>query len=544
MTGILAGFSGRKSEIEAENARRAEIAAGREAKIYEALIASPDPEIQALAATGLLSSAQPQKRKGGLRGWLGEVESSPILPQVQAMFRPKTETVEHREPPTMQGFIPETPAAAAPAAMPAGNVVEPGMPPPQPIRADVRAVGTPPGRVLTTSQKTTHRATFRTPEEQALLSRKATAQGDVEGEVAGLIATGFSEAEARELIKQQYQRRALGLGSQAAAFQSEDGELPDGTPIKGVFDRVSGQYLDPITRQPIPGFRPRSVTGRQFYGVTREALAREMFGRNYGELDQTQAAEVMQAEQKYLSSSAYNRTAGATPALIQRELTMPADLKTAQSTGVPVGTTPSQVGGQAVPTMPQQNQRRNLSNVSTQLAHIQKELLGVLPREGELAGLAPGLALSVRAKYSDRVRIARLQAAVNDIVSTVARNVNESRGTETEMDANRAYSAVVQVRDNWANILSGDTQESAAARIEETQKVIQQILNNLPAQPTPTGPGVGAPPPGAAAPPAAAAAGTPDLTGLQPGRRRTFKSGPFAGQTWRIGASGQPERVP
>jgi hypothetical protein len=40
-------------------------------------------------------------------------------------------------------------------------------------------------------------------------------------------------------------------------------------------------------------------------------------------------------------------------------------------------------------------------------------------------------------------------------------------------------------------------------------------------------------------------AGTPapDLTGLQPGHGRTFRSGPFAGQTWTLDASGNPVQV-
>ena len=36
---------------------------------------------------------------------------------------------------------------------------------------------------------------------------------------------------------------------------------------------------------------------------------------------------------------------------------------------------------------------------------------------------------------------------------------------------------------------------------------------------------------------------TPTLTGLARGQGRTFSAGPFSGQTWTIGADGQPQRV-
>lgn len=50
-----------------------------------------------------------------------------------------------------------------------------------------------------------------------------------------------------------------------------------------------------------------------------------------------------------------------------------------------------------------------------------------------------------------------------------------------------------------------------------------------------------APPPGAGT--ASGSSGTPDLSGLQAGHGRTFNSGPFAGQTWTVDASGKPQQV-
>jgi hypothetical protein len=60
------------------------------------------------------------------------------------------------------------------------------------------------------------------------------------------------------------------------AAQSIAGELPDGTPAFGIFDRINEQYLDPATREPIEGFRPRTTTGSQSLGVYAERAAREL----------------------------------------------------------------------------------------------------------------------------------------------------------------------------------------------------------------------------------------------------------------------------
>ena len=94
--GLLSGFLGRKGEVEAENRRAAELSSQRESDVYRALLGEGvNPEIQAMALAGMLESAQPKKKKGGFKGWLGEMETSPTFQRLQQFLT--TPQVEERE---------------------------------------------------------------------------------------------------------------------------------------------------------------------------------------------------------------------------------------------------------------------------------------------------------------------------------------------------------------------------------------------------------------------------------------------------------------
>src|SRR5438093_445137 len=131
LQGLLTGLAGSvyadQQRIEQENLRRSDEARQREGKIYEALLNSSDPDIQSLALTGLLHTAQPGKRAKGIRGWLGELEASPILPQMRQLLQtPVTETKPILGPAERQGYIPATPPATLPAAQSANVPTELG----------------------------------------------------------------------------------------------------------------------------------------------------------------------------------------------------------------------------------------------------------------------------------------------------------------------------------------------------------------------------------------------------------------------------------
>jgi hypothetical protein len=99
-----------------------------------------------------------------------------------------------------------------------------------------------------------------TPEEQQLRTSKAKAQGDVEGEVAGLIATGMSEQEARELVKQKYARSARG----AAADTFAEGEIiPDASSPTG-YTQILYNRTDPSKQQRIPAMPKTGAAGSTY----------------------------------------------------------------------------------------------------------------------------------------------------------------------------------------------------------------------------------------------------------------------------------------
>jgi len=151
--GLLSGFTGRKSQIEDQRYAEAQRSRQREAAIFESLINSPDPEVKSLAIAGLLDSAGPGKRKRGFSGWLGELESSTYLPQIQALVNTPVEEeqtvpgIPSRRPTQqfMSQAILSPPPGIAPAALPGQSPVEPGAPPPTMPTAQQSPTGGIPG---------------------------------------------------------------------------------------------------------------------------------------------------------------------------------------------------------------------------------------------------------------------------------------------------------------------------------------------------------------------------------------------------------------
>lgn len=291
LEGLLGGFNDRRQQVEQQNLVLAQQQSEREGKIFSTLLSSPDPEIQALAATGLLTSAAGPKRAGGIRGWLGEMQENPILGQIQGLIAtPKleTETIPAALPSrTYTGTIATPPTSAG---MPTTETTTPGATPPRTTAPDVTLqrgpLSTP---APTTVTRQVPRRVFQTPAEAMLETKTASARGDVEGKVAGLVASGVPEAQARETVRQSMLRATRGQ----PGMQSIAGELPDGTPAFGVFDRETGSYTDPETGDPIPGFRPRTTTGGRAVS-DRESIARELFGKPAASLTPVEMAQVNQ----------------------------------------------------------------------------------------------------------------------------------------------------------------------------------------------------------------------------------------------------------
>lgn len=258
------------------------------------------------------------------------------------------------------------------------------------------------------------------------------------------------------------------------------------------------------------------------YGVDREALSKAIFDKAFDQLTRAEADIVIREEQALIQRESEGRALGTGQGRFQAPMTA----EQAQAAGVPAGTTSAQVAGQAIPRADEMQRRRSIEELQTTLADIRDRLLGpALPKKGELGALAPGAAYAVRRRTpAYREPIASLEAAINNVVNVMARSVGEQRGTQTERDALRAEAAIAQIRDA---LFTGDTVESATARINESLLVLDRILGQLPKKPQPTtagaAPATSRPAPGASttAPPARAGGPGPAAPGGAPKATKT-----------------------
>lgn len=273
--------------------------------------------------------------------------------------------------------------------------------------------------------------------------------------------------------------------------QSVAGEAtgPDGKVYQTYAIFNGRQYIDPDTGAPIPDFRPRATTGSRSLGTALEAAAQELYNRPASQL----TGEELTKAQERANLNAGNRTTATTTARVtatnQGVLDKPADFSTSRESNVPVGTTPREAMGQQVPTQEQVDRLRGLMDIKTNIEELLapddtgQSLLSVLPSKEGLEGLAPGAAYRLRkVQPAYRERVAKLEARVNSLVNVLARTVAEARGTQTEQDAERAYKAIVDLQ---GRIFSGDTQESAEARVKETLRLLDTLMKSAPKPVTP-----------------------------------------------------------
>lgn len=477
---LLTGFN-RAAAAERDHVRQQEAIRDRqELSILEALTKSDDPEIASRAVAGLLDFAQPRKKKSGLSGFLGETESHPMLPEIRNLLntpvaRPTPEYRLNVQPGLPPGEIRQAPPATGAAAQPTTTPVKGGpMAMPTPVQG---LPGPPPSapavtRTMTGPPQMVPRRPFLTQTEQTLEISRAKAQGDVEGEVAGLIAAGYSEQEARNLVKQSYFRRTA--GSAALDYRPVDVELPDKTQRKAVFH--GGQYLDPDTGQPFIGARPLTRTGSVSLGADREALARLHFGKPASALTQEEMAVVDQAAIERAGAVSYERGIGSGSARAQTALMMPLTAEEAATQEVRVGTTWADIQG-IVPVTVKQHARLDAArNLAPQIDAIGSLVMDVFPPQ---SGLVGGLTAAAVLKQKEAIRdpaLARLRSAINIALGNVARVLAAETGQITQRDAERAEAALVNLK---VGLLSGETQESAIAKLIDLQTTTKRIINDI-----------------------------------------------------------------
>lgn len=111
--GLLEGFQARRDSefqrnYEADNRQRQQ-----EGQLYQYLLQSTDPEIRSLALHGLFTSAQPGKRQGGFKGYMGEMQQSSTYPQIRALADTLVPDTAAGAPGSAAGAPPARPGSAA-----------------------------------------------------------------------------------------------------------------------------------------------------------------------------------------------------------------------------------------------------------------------------------------------------------------------------------------------------------------------------------------------------------------------------------------------
>ena len=235
-SGLLSGFTKRKGEYEAEQLRAAELANAREADFYKLLLEHGTPEFQSMAATGLLSSAQAPQRKGGLRGWLGEMEANPMTGKIRELIGTPVQTEE----PTMglpskqyTGYLTGQPSGDAPLAQSATAATEVGAPPLATVNAAPQAGGQwteQPAPVTGSRTVTKPRQVLLSPDEVAGASTLAQGRARTAAELERAHAIGFSDEEYKKLEQEKARRSVGGVAGQSYAEGNiiADPESPTG----------------------------------------------------------------------------------------------------------------------------------------------------------------------------------------------------------------------------------------------------------------------------------------------------------------------------
>jgi hypothetical protein len=84
---LVSGFDTRRRAYGEEELKRQQAVADREFNILSVLAQHPDPEIASIGATGLLEVAGGARPGKGLKGFLGEVDRSTYMPQIQQWLK-------------------------------------------------------------------------------------------------------------------------------------------------------------------------------------------------------------------------------------------------------------------------------------------------------------------------------------------------------------------------------------------------------------------------------------------------------------------------
>lgn len=512
--GLLGGFTGRKSEVEKENIRQSELASQRETAILSHLMTSDDPEIRSAAVTGLLDSASPKKRKGGLAGWMGEMQANPSFGRIRTLMNTPVQDTQPglpsrqtqggmATPPGLEGGLgggivsredgirigdaiqrekagqsatpqtqianPQEAAAQEPsAAMPAQSPVT-GGPPPAPT---VLSTTVSPSQPIPMGPPHPRQA-FLSPEQKYAAQARGKAQGDVEGEKAGLLAAGVPDAQATEVIRQRMLRQ--GRGSLAASRIVKGPIIPDEASETG----FSQLMLDPQTgveSDRIPAMDPvKARASEHFFGIEAEKVSKEpaFGGVSYAQQTPEGAAKVNAEVARRIPALAGQRAAAVGDANNATKMNAPLNPANAAAQAVPFGTSMKDLAG-ITPLTPTQRARHDAAaNLAPQIDEIASLVKTVFPPQSGLGGGLKASIVLAKKRAARDPDMARLDGAIQRAVGNVARVLNAESGRLTQQDVQRAQKTLAD--------LSGytDTQESALAKLADVDATLQKIAQDI-----------------------------------------------------------------
>jgi hypothetical protein len=271
-----------------------------------------------------------------------------------------------------------------------------------------------------------------------------------------------------------------------AAFQSIPGEMSNGDPAFGVLDRASGMYLDPITREPLIGFRPRTTTASTSLGTIVERAAKDLGYANATAAFKAGASAQVQAKVEELrQADALASGRGTGLARVETELKMPIGPTAAGLYNVPPTTTLQDLRTRVTLRPDQQEKIVSLAQVDDLLKQIDETLPLVYPdvEPGIWGRLTTQFSLGAQTLAADE-DLAKLDAAINASLAQVAQLSGQPGSRLSDRDVALAQSTLAELT---PRVFGGDTLRTARARLGVLQRLLDKAKAGVPAPAMTTG---------------------------------------------------------
>ncbi len=263
----------------------------------------------------------------------------------------------------------------------------------------------------------------------------------------------------------------------SGGFQSIPGEMPNGAPAFGVFDRPSGRYLDPNTHEPLIGFQPRTTTGSVRLGADREAISKELYGLPASRLNSEQMAEVNKRMAPFAEQQANARGIGAGKAKIQTELNSPIGPTAAQQYNVAPTTTLKELSNVVGLTDSEQQSIRTFAQLDLLVNDITDGIEKVFPdvSPGVKGRLQTQFDLGMK-KFAADEDLASLDGAIQGALAQVVVLQGQSGGRISDRDVELAKSTLAQLT---PSVFGGDTKQTARARLTILRNLFEKAKGNI-----------------------------------------------------------------